>query len=162
MKLFQYKYFFPKYSFNNFGDHIHCLGKKKIAHSNILLDRLLLWLRSTFAVALFRQTYAMLQHLFPSRVAFIFGWDFVLMTGESNHSFNGVKVRTLWWPIHVWKWLLILPDTHVLMLHLMNLGIVVLEYAQAIREEKIHWWDNLVIQYIQELCWLATPRPDQP
>ena len=27
--------------------------------------------------------------------------------------------------------------------------------------EKIHWWDNLVIQYIQELCWLAVPRPDQ-
>ena len=43
----------------------------------------------------------------------------------------------------------------------MNLGIVVLEYAWAIREEKIHWWDNLVIQYIQELCWLAVPRPDQ-
>ena len=44
----------------------------------------------------------------------------------------------------------------------MNLGIVILEYARAIREEKeIHWWDNLVIQYIQELCWLAVPRPDQ-
>ena len=43
----------------------------------------------------------------------------------------------------------------------MNLGIVVLEYARAIREEKIHWWDNLVIQYIQELCWLAVPKPDQ-
>ena len=43
----------------------------------------------------------------------------------------------------------------------MNLGIVVLEYARAIRGEKIHWRDNLVIQYIQELCWLAVPRPDQ-
>ena len=43
----------------------------------------------------------------------------------------------------------------------MNLGIVVLEYAQAIREEKINWWDNLVIQYIQELCWPAVPGPDQ-
>ena len=41
----------------------------------------------------------------------------------------------------------------------MNIGIVVLEYARAIREEKIHWWDNLVIQYIQELCWLAVLRP---
>ena len=40
----------------------------------------------------------------------------------------------------------------------LNLAIVVLEYARAIREEKIHWWDNLVIQ---ELCWLAGPRPDQ-
>ena len=43
----------------------------------------------------------------------------------------------------------------------MNLSIVILEYARAIREEKIHWWDNLIIQYIQELCWLAVPRPDQ-
>ena len=29
------------------------------------------------------------------------------------NNFNGVKVRTLWWTIHVWKWLLVLPDTHV-------------------------------------------------
>ena len=75
--------------------------QKKVAHSNISSDRLLLWLRSAFAVALFRQPYAMSQHLFPSRVALIFGRDFVLMTGESNHSFtlfqhipktfNGVK-----------------------------------------------------------------------
>ena len=43
----------------------------------------------------------------------------------------------------------------------MNLGIAVLEYPQAIREEKIHRWDNLVIQCIQELCWLAVPRPDK-
>ena len=31
----------------------------------------------------------------------------------------------------------------------MNPGIVILEYARAIREEKIHWWKNVVIQYIQ-------------
>ena len=43
----------------------------------------------------------------------------------------------------------------------MNLDIVILEYAQTIRDEKIHWWDNLVIQYIQVVCWLAVPRPDQ-
>ena len=43
----------------------------------------------------------------------------------------------------------------------MNLGIVNLEYARAIREEKIHWCDNLVIKYIQELCWLTVPRPGQ-
>ena len=43
----------------------------------------------------------------------------------------------------------------------MILGIVILEYARAIREEKIHCWDNLVIQYIQELCWLVVPRPGQ-
>ena len=40
----------------------------------------------------------------------------------------------------------------------MNLGIVVLENARTIREEIINWWDNLVIQYIQEL---AVPRPDR-
>ena len=49
---------------------------------------LLLWLRSTFAVSLFWQPYAMSQHLFPSRPALFFGQDFVLMTGESNHSFS--------------------------------------------------------------------------
>ena len=43
----------------------------------------------------------------------------------------------------------------------MNLGIAILEYQEAVKKEKIHWWDNLVIQYIQELCWLAVPRPDQ-
>ena len=46
----------------------------------------------------------------------------------------------------------------------MNLGIVVLEYARAIKEEKIHWWDNLVIQYIQKLTestnWI-NPRSQQ-
>lgn len=31
----------------------------------------------------------------------------------------------------------------------MNPGIVILEHARAIREEKIHWWNNLLIQYIQ-------------
>ena len=58
-----------------------------------------------------------------------------------------------------------LPDTHHTPLFHnkspMNLGIVILEYARAIREEKMHWWDNLAIQYIQELCWLAVPSPDQ-
>ena len=34
------------------------------------------------------QLYAMSQHLFPSRVALIFGRDFALLTGESNHSFS--------------------------------------------------------------------------
>ena len=87
-----------------------------VAHSNIVLDRLLLWLRSAFAVALFRQPHAMSQHLFPSRVAFIFGCYFVLMARKSNHSFNlfqhipktynGVKVRTVWSSSCS-------PDTHV-------------------------------------------------
>ena len=105
-------------------------GQKKSPILKFSLDHLLFLLQSAFAVALFGQPYAMSQHLFPSRVAVIFGWDFVLMTADLNHSFS------LFW---------------------MNLGIVVLEYARANREETIHWWDNLVIQYIQELCWLAVP-----
>ena len=89
-------------------------------HSNILSNRHLLWLWCTFAVALL-QLYAMSQHLFPSRVALLFGRDFVLMTGESNHSFslfqyipntfNGVKSGLWWWPINA-TWL-----SRVLMLH---------------------------------------------
>ena len=103
------------------GQKKSCILNFCIILHNILLGRFLLWLWNSFAVALFPQPYAMSQHLFPSRVAFIFGRDFVL-TGESNHSFshfqhipkifNGVKVRTLW-TIHVWKRLLVLPDTHV-------------------------------------------------
>ena len=41
------------------------------------------------------------------------------------------------------------------------LGIVVLEYAEPSRKKKMNWWDNLVIQYIQELCWLVVHRPDR-
>ena len=134
-------------------------------HTNILpfyrLDLITVWLRSAFAVALIRQPYAMSQHLFPSRVALIFGLDFVLMTGESNHSFslfqhipktfNGVKGRTLRWPIHVWKCLLMLPDTHVSSCSTLS---------QLEPDESWHCrpgicpsrqgkklWDNLVIQY---------------
>ena len=49
---------------------------------------------------------------------------------------NGVKVWTLWWPIHVWKWCLMLPEPLFHNLSLMNPGIVILEYAHVIREEK--------------------------
>ena len=62
--------------------------EKTVARSNISLSRLLHWSRSAFAVPLFRQPYAMSQHVFPSRVAFIFGRDFVLRRGESNYSFS--------------------------------------------------------------------------
>ena len=37
---------------------------------------------------LFRQPYAMSEHLSPSRVTIIFGRDFVLMAVESNHPFG--------------------------------------------------------------------------
>ena len=83
------------------------------------------------------------QHLFPSRVAFIFGQNFVLMTGELNRSFslfqhtpksfNGVKVRT----VVANSCVKITP--HAPLFHnwgSMNLGIVVLDYARTIREEK--------------------------
>ncbi len=66
---------------------------------------------------------------------------------------NGVKVWTLWWPIHVWKLCLMLPEPLFHNLSPMNRGIVILEYARAIREEKIYWWNNLVIQYIQVVSW---------
>lgn len=39
-----------------------------------------------FVVALFRQCHAKSQHLFPSRVALIFGWDLVLTMGKWNDS----------------------------------------------------------------------------
>ena len=47
--------------------HVHCLPPSpKNSHTlNISSDRLLLSLRSVFAVPLFRQPYAMSQHLFP-------------------------------------------------------------------------------------------------
>ncbi len=34
----------------------------------------------------------------------------------------------------------------------MNPGIVILKYARAIRG-KIHWWNKLVILYIQVVSW---------
>ncbi len=60
---------------------------------------------------------------------------------------NGVKVWlwTLWWPIHVWKGSLMLPEPLFHKLNPMNSGIVILEYAHAIREEKNNWFNNLVI-----------------
>ena len=60
------------------------LNGKIHAHSNIFLDR-----------QLFRQPYAMSQHLFPLRVALIFGQDFALMTGEANHSFSPAHPKDL-------------------------------------------------------------------
>lgn len=42
-----------------------------------------------------------------------------------------------------------LPEPLFQNVSLMNPVIVILEYARTIREEKIHWWKNMVIQYIQ-------------
>ena len=86
-------------------DFIHCLAPKKVGHSNILLVFCF-----DYGAYLLCYFFDNLMQFFPSRAALIFGRDFVLMTGQSNHSFslfrhisktfNGVEVRTLW-PIHV-------------------------------------------------------------
>ena len=95
--------------------------------------------------------------------------NFVLITGESNRSFslflhiqktfNGVK------SINVWKWLLMLPDTHVFSCSTLSQLDECWHCCPGIcprhQGKKIHWWDNLVIQYVQELCWLAVLRPDR-
>ncbi len=46
-----------------------------------------------------------------------------------------------------------LPEPLFHKLNPMNSGIVILEYAHAIREEKNNWWNNLVILYIQVVSW---------
>lgn len=48
-----------------------------------------------------------------------------------------------------------IPEPLLENLNPMNPGIVMLEYADAIREEKkkINWWKNLVTQYIQVGSW---------
>ena len=77
------------------------------------------------------------------------------------------KYRTLWWPIHVWKWLLMLPDNHVSSCSTLSQlepdeswhchpGI-----CPRHQGRKKYWWDNLVIQYIQDLWWVAVPRPTE-
>ena len=147
----------------------HCCGL--LGHNTPLTPK------RPYTVALFRQPYAMSQIIIIHPVAFIFGRDFVLMTGESNHSFSlflytqrllmGLK-SGLWWPIHVWKWLLMLPDTHVSSCSTLSQlepdeswhccpGICLSHQGRKNPIDGITW----SIQYIQELCWLAVPRPDQ-
>ena len=94
-------------------------------------------------------------HLIPSRVTLFFGRYLELMTGESNHSFslfqhtpktfNGVKVRTLWWPIHVFKWLLLLPS-------FTTRALWILALSRATRMPSFSIFKELT---------LAVPRPDQ-
>lgn len=46
----------------------------------------------------------------------------------------------------------------------MNIGIINLEHAHATRKEKIHRWNNLVIQVVNlslVIHNVAEPRPDQ-
>lgn len=35
----------------------------------------------------------------------------------------------------------------------MNRGIIISEYARVIREEKIYWWKNMFIPFIQVVSW---------
>ena len=87
--------------------------KQKLSHT---CQSRWLWLRSTFAVALFRQPYAMSQHLNPVLHSFfaaiLYWWqeslNIPLVLSFDPNGVNGVKVRTLWWPIEN----VILPDTH--------------------------------------------------
>ena len=106
---------------------------------------------------------------FPSRVAYIFGRDFVVMTGELNHFFslfqptpkncNGVKSGLCGGQFIFWKWLLTLHSFLTRAQWILTLSSW--NMLEPSGRKKIHWWDNLVIQYIQELCWLAVPVPDQ-
>ena len=99
---------------------IHCLYKRK---SRTFGGPLFVLITERICCGIVSTTLCNITTLFPSRVALIFGQDFVLMTGELNHFlslfqhipkiFIGGNIKTLWWPIHVWKWLLMLPDTHV-------------------------------------------------
>ena len=108
-------------------------SQKKYTH--VLLDCLELWLRHAFAMTSFWSLYARSQHLFPSRVAFIFCQYFVLIMGELGHCeslvqhipmiLNRVKVRTLWGLIHVWKRCLVLPEPLFHNLSQLNRGIAV-------------------------------------
>ena len=65
------------------------------------------------------------------------------------NTFNTVKVRTLWWPIHVWKWLLMLHSFTTRARWI--LALLTWNMPEPSGKKKIHWWDNLVTQYIQEL-----------
>ena len=42
-----------------------------------------------------------------------------------------------------------LPEPLIHNVSLMNPDIIILEHARAIREEKLHRWKDLVVQYIQ-------------
>ena len=91
--------------------HAHTLPDKKVAHSPIALITKHICCGIVFDNLI--QCYNIYFH--PELHSFLaknlYWWQ------EPNYSFslfqhipktfNGVKVRTLWWPIHVWKWLLV-------------------------------------------------------
>ena len=77
---------------------------------------------------------------------------------------NGVIVRSLWWPICENDSLTLML---LLVLHSFTtsawwiLALLSWNMPGPSGKKKINWWDNLAIQYIQALCRLAVPRPDQ-
>ena len=108
---------------------VHCLALKKgPTHAYISLDRL--WLRHTFAVALFWQAYEMSHHWFPSRVAKILaGWCVKssparfsvgsrsgLCGGQSmcendvSCSLNQSFITWAWWIVALSFWNMTLPS----------------------------------------------------
>ena len=100
----------------------NCPSKKKKKKKNVAHSPFALITERVCCAVVFDDLHAASQHLFPSRVAVIFGRDFVLIIGESNHSFslfqhipitfNGVKVRTRVANSCV-KMTPLLPDTRV-------------------------------------------------
>lgn len=97
-----------------------------------------LWWWHAFSMASFRWAYAILQHLFLSRVAWLFCQDiYRLLHHVTPQLLYKLKMWTLWCPVHLWKW----------SLSLVNPGITMLAMCLCQnRRKKINWWKNLAIQ----------------
>ena len=79
--------------------YVHCPSKIKVAHSSFAL------IMECICCAVVSIYFHPELHSF---LAEILHWWQESRTVPSVFSFN-----PKWWPIHVWKWLLLLPDTHV-------------------------------------------------
>ena len=62
-------------------------------------------------------------------------------SAHPNNSQLSIKLWTLWWPIHTWKWCFMLLEPLFKRLNLNDPGTVIMEPAQAIRKEK-----NLLVE----------------
>lgn len=54
------------------------------------------------------------------------------------------------------------PWTTYLQFEQVNPVIVIFKYARDISEEKINWWNNLVLQYVQVVRWLLNVAKLEP
>ena len=103
----------------------------------------------------FIKAYVMSKHSLLSEVALIFLQDIGLMMGELDccvkSSLAHPKDYQLGWGLES-----VMDDPYVkwclYSLSSMNLKIVILEYAHAIRAGK-YWWKSLVIQFIQAVSY---------